>query len=86
MANRETGLGNLAQQIKEEFEGDFDAYSALSDEELAVRAGSGDAQATEFLLLKYKNFVRSKARAYFLVGADKDAGGHDRSLQSGARF
>ena len=72
MANRETGLGNLAQQIKEEFEGNFDAYSALSDEELAVRAGSGDAQATEFLLLKYKNFVRSKARAYFLVGADKE--------------
>ena len=35
-------------------------------------------EATEFLLARYKNTVRSKARMYFLVGAD-----HDDIVQEG---
>ncbi len=43
------------------------------DEELIVElARQGDPKAQELLIRKYKNFVRSKARAYFLIGADKE--------------
>lgn len=50
----------------------------MTDEEVAVLAQQGDSLASEFLLNKYKNFVRSKARSYFLVGAD-----HEDIVQEG---
>ncbi|MBE0450027.1 MAG: RNA polymerase sporulation sigma factor SigH [Clostridia bacterium] len=43
------------------------------DEEIVVElARKGDPKAQEQLIRKYKNFVRSKARAYFLIGADRE--------------
>lgn len=45
---------------------------ALTDSELIHAIRKGNDAALEFLLDKYKNFVRVKARAYFLVGADWD--------------
>ena len=42
------------------------------DEELVELARSGDEIALEYLLVRYKNFTRAKARSYFLVGADKE--------------
>ena len=47
-------------------------YEALSDENLVELSAAGDDDATEYLLSRYKNAVRSKARMYFLVGADRD--------------
>ena len=47
-------------------------YLELSDEQIAALAQSGDGFATDFLIAKYKNFVRSRARSYFLIGADKE--------------
>lgn len=47
-------------------------YKEYSDELLVRMAGDGDEKAEDFLLKKYKDFVRSKARAYFLVGGDSD--------------
>ena len=44
----------------------------LSDEELAIRFQGGDSIALEVLMGRYRRFARSKARAYFLVGADAD--------------
>ena len=44
----------------------------MKDEDLVQLARSGDISATEFLILKYKNFVRVKAKSYFLIGADKE--------------
>ncbi|MDD4768154.1 MAG: RNA polymerase sporulation sigma factor SigH, partial [Eubacteriales bacterium] len=35
-------------------------------------ACEGNCHATEFLINKYKNFVRAKARSYFLIGADRE--------------
>nr|WP_051035129.1 MULTISPECIES: RNA polymerase sporulation sigma factor SigH [Anoxybacillus] len=32
----------------------------------------GDSEALDYLIHKYKNFVRAKARSYFLVGADRE--------------
>lgn len=43
------------------------------EEELIVeQARKGDPIAQEILIKKYKNFVRSKARSYFLIGADRE--------------
>ena len=53
-------------------------FETLTDEEIALTAQAGDDKATEYLLAKYKNFVRSKARSYFLVGAD-----HEDVVQEG---
>lgn len=44
----------------------------LSDDELAARFQQGDAGAVHVLLERYRRFARSKARDYFLVGADVD--------------
>jgi len=43
------------------------------EEELMVaRAKTGDKKAQEFIIKRYKNFVRSRARSYFLIGADRE--------------
>jgi RNA polymerase sporulation-specific sigma factor len=42
------------------------------DEEILKEAKAGDDQALEFLINKYKSFVRAKARTYFLIGADRE--------------
>lgn len=44
----------------------------LEDEELVERVHQGDSDALDFLIHKYQNFVRAKARSYFLVGADRE--------------
>ncbi len=46
--------------------------SMQTDEELVTRSWSGDDEALEILLTRYRNFVRMKARSYFLVGADRE--------------
>ena len=53
------------------YESEFD-YANLSDDELVELSASGDRRATEHLLSKYKNLVKNRAKAYFLVGADRD--------------
>ena len=53
-------------------------YEQLPDEKLVLMCHSGDSVAEEYLLVKYKNFVRSKARSYFLIGAD-----HEDIVQEG---
>ncbi|MBQ7501979.1 RNA polymerase sporulation sigma factor SigH [bacterium] len=42
------------------------------DEEVVKLAKDGDEFATEYLISKYKNFVRVKAKSYFLIGADRE--------------
>jgi RNA polymerase sporulation-specific sigma factor len=46
-------------------------YLDLSDEVLAIQSKS-DNEAMEYLIKKYNNLVLARARAYFLIGADKD--------------
>ncbi len=43
-----------------------------TDEALVARARGGDDRALGDLLTKYRGFARSKARSYFLVGADRE--------------
>jgi len=44
----------------------------MQDEETVELAQQGEQFAIEFLIDKYKNFVRAKARSYFLIGADRE--------------
>ena len=54
-------------------------YDSMQDEEIvAIAQAEGDGAALEYLLNKYKNFVRTKARSYFLIGAD-----HEDIVQEG---
>ena len=53
-------------------------YAAMTDEEIVTLCQSGDGDAQDYLLDRYKNFVRSKARSYFLIGAD-----HEDIVQEG---
>ncbi|SHE46054.1 RNA polymerase factor sigma-70 [Clostridium fallax] len=50
----------------------FDEFKEKSDEEIVVEAKMGDNLAQDYLINKYENFVKSKARSYFLIGADKE--------------
>jgi len=47
-------------------------YADVPDEETVELAQQGEQFAVEFLVDKYKNFVRAKARSYFLIGADRE--------------
>jgi RNA polymerase sporulation-specific sigma factor len=50
----------------------LDSSADLSDDTLVARYRLGDVEALDTLLERYRRFVRSKARGYFLVGADFD--------------
>jgi RNA polymerase sporulation-specific sigma factor len=53
-------------------------FRQLQDERLVEYVREGDSAALEYLITKYKNFVRAKSRSYFLIGAD-----HEDILQEG---
>lgn len=48
-------------------------FENMTDEEIVLLSQeSEDELALEFIVMKYRNFVRAKARSYFLIGADKE--------------
>ncbi|MDR1204870.1 MAG: RNA polymerase sporulation sigma factor SigH [Peptococcaceae bacterium] len=49
-----------------------ESMELMEDEEIVEIARAGGKEAEEFLVNKYKNFVRAKARSYFLIGADRE--------------
>ena len=53
-------------------------FETMPDEDIVDMAQASDGAALEYLLNKYKNFVRTKARSYFLIGAD-----HEDIVQEG---
>ncbi len=50
----------------------FSKFEDRLDEEVVLEAKNGNAAAQEYLINKYEAFVKSKARSYFLIGADKE--------------
>ncbi|NMB25566.1 MAG: RNA polymerase sporulation sigma factor SigH [Firmicutes bacterium] len=50
----------------------YEDYIDLEDEQLVELVREGDEIALEYMINKYKNFVRAKARSYFLIGADRE--------------
>ncbi len=77
-----TDDANVSQGEEDFLEDPKDYLSSLyqdkPDEEVVELCHQGDETAEEYLLDKYKNFVRSKARSYFLIGAD-----HEDIVQEG---
>ncbi|KQL52106.1 RNA polymerase sigma-H factor [Heyndrickxia shackletonii] len=47
-------------------------YEIMEDEQLIESVHNGESEALDYLIHKYRNFVRAKARSYFLIGADKE--------------
>ncbi len=47
-------------------------YEYLADEQIVELSAQGDKSAEEFILAKYKNMVRSRAKSYFILGADRE--------------
>ncbi|MBF1704149.1 MAG: RNA polymerase sporulation sigma factor SigH, partial [Selenomonas sp.] len=48
-------------------------YDGCSDEDLLAHIrGERGYEALDYLINKYRNIVRSKARSYFLIGADRE--------------
>jgi len=60
---------NVSLQAQREV---VNGFQVMVDEEVVEFAREGDDEALEFLINKYKNFVRAKARSYFLIGADRE--------------
>ena len=56
----------------------YERFEGMTDEQVVLLAQAADGDALEYLLNKYKNFVRTKARSYFLIGAD-----HEDIVQEG---
>ena len=57
---------NLNEAVSNEFEN-------LTDEDVILRIKSDEGRAAlDYLINKYRNFVRAKARSYFLIGADRE--------------
>jgi RNA polymerase sporulation-specific sigma factor len=51
---------------------DSGKYDQLVEERVVELGRDGDVKAQEYIITKYKNFVRSKSRSYFIIGADKE--------------
>lgn len=47
-------------------------FSTLPDNELIVIIHEGNTDALDFLITKYRSFVRLKGRSYFLIGGDRE--------------
>ena len=74
----ESLTNEMLSGIDESAGSEISRYAEFTDEQIVEMSHSGDMAAEEYLLDKYKNFVRSKARSYFLVGAD-----HEDIVQEG---
>ena len=59
------GIGVAKREI-------IEGHTDLSDEAIVEEAKNGDLVSLEFIIKKYRNFVRAKARSYFLIGADRE--------------
>jgi RNA polymerase sporulation-specific sigma factor len=59
-------------QIADKKTSSMTPFSSMDDEHVVEMAREGDKAAEEYLIQKYKNFVRAKARSYFLIGADRE--------------
>ena len=50
----------------------YEDYQGSTDEELIDRLRQGEKQITDYIMDKYKNLVRRKAKSMYILGADSD--------------
>jgi RNA polymerase sporulation-specific sigma factor len=65
-------LGGRPLEIRGRCLKTFTNFEDKLDEEVVIEAKKGDVRAQEYLINKYQNFVKAKAKSYFLIGADKE--------------
>lgn len=65
-------IGGIVVAVNIKEENTMIHYEDILDEELIDFIHAGDNEALEYLIQKYKHFVRAKARSYFLIGADRE--------------
>lgn len=42
------------------------------EKNIVIKAKNGDSRSQEYIISKYENFVKAKAKSYFLIGADRE--------------
>ena len=57
------------KDISKKIEKNFDDEP---EEVVVMEAKNGNVRAQEYIISKYENFVKAKAKSYFLIGADKE--------------
>ncbi|MDP4177566.1 MAG: RNA polymerase sporulation sigma factor SigH [Bacillota bacterium] len=55
-----------------EIEYEINQFSEKLDEEVVLEAKNGNRHAQDYLINKYRNFVKTKSKSYFLIGADRE--------------
>ena len=65
-------ISQLGGELSERFRQSQVRFGEMIDCEVVDRAQRGDKAASEYLLYKYRNLVRTRVKPYFLVGAEKD--------------
>lgn len=50
----------------------LEIYNQMKDEDIVKLAVDQDKMALDYILDKYKSLVKTKARPYFIIGADKE--------------
>ena len=59
--------------MKEEVRDPYAKFAVMPDEDIVEAANAdNNVLAQEYLLHKYRNFVRGKAKSYFLIGAERE--------------
>ncbi|MBU5594693.1 RNA polymerase sporulation sigma factor SigH [Amphibacillus sp. MSJ-3] len=66
------------QRQHQDINNELRRYEQLDDREIILLIRQGDCLALDYLIQKYRSFVRVKASTYFLVGAD-----HEDIVQEG---
>ena len=62
-----------AEADTDDMEEMYRGYEHLTDEEILLDIKENNNKvALDYLINKYRNFVRAKARSYFLIGADRE--------------
>ncbi len=62
------GVSYLESELKNRVK----KYSEMADEQIVELVHKGESGALDYLIHKYRQFVRAKARSYFLIGADRE--------------
>ncbi|MCR5834056.1 MAG: RNA polymerase sporulation sigma factor SigH [Selenomonadaceae bacterium] len=64
---------NVENSFEFDIANEYAKYEALTDEELITKIkDENDSTALNYLIHRYRSFVRAKARSYFLIGADRE--------------
>ena len=64
---------NVENSFETEIADEYAKYETLTDEQLIVEIKEHDnTSALDYLIHRYRSFVRAKARSYFLIGADRE--------------